>query len=94
MIDIDSAFSLVTSIAMIVATAALFLAVYRLFVGPTIMDRVASLDAIGNSVVVLLAIYAFSQQSQFLIDIAILLALISFIGTLALTKYVDKGEVL
>jgi len=93
MIDIDSAFSLVTSIAMVVATAALFLAVYRLFVGPTIMDRVASLDAIGNSVVVLLAIYAFSQQSQFLIDIAILLALISFIGTLALTKYVDKGEV-
>ena len=94
MIDIDSAFALVTSIAMVIATAALFLAVYRLFVGPTIMDRVASLDAIGNSVVVLLAIYAFSQQSQFLIDIAILLALISFIGTLALSKYIDKGEVL
>jgi Multisubunit Na+/H+ antiporter, MnhF subunit len=93
MIDIDSAFSLVTSIALVIATAALFLAVYRLFVGPTIMDRVASLDSIGNSVVVLLAIYAFSQQSQFLIDIAILLALISFIGTLALAKYVDQGEV-
>jgi Multisubunit Na+/H+ antiporter, MnhF subunit len=93
MIDIDSAFSLVTSVALVIATAALFLAVYRLFVGPTIMDRVASLDSIGNSVVVLLAIYAFSQQSQFLIDIAILLALISFIGTLALAKYVDQGEV-
>ncbi|MDL2260779.1 cation:proton antiporter [Methanimicrococcus sp. OttesenSCG-928-J09] len=87
-------FGLVTSIALVIATLALFLAVYRLFVGPTIMDRVASLDAIGNTLVVIFAIYAFSQQSQFLIDIAILLALISFIGTLALSKYIDKGEVL
>ncbi|MDV0445770.1 Na(+)/H(+) antiporter subunit F [Methanimicrococcus sp. At1] len=86
-------FGLVTSIALVVATCALFLAVYRLFVGPTIMDRVASLDAIGNTLVVIFAIYAFSQDSQFLIDIAILLALISFIGTLALAKYIDKGEV-
>lgn len=87
-------FGVVTGFALVVATCALFLAVYRLFVGPTIMDRVASLDAIGNTVVVIFAVYAFSQQSQFLIDIAILLALISFIGTLALAKYIDKGEVL
>ncbi|WNY23854.1 Na(+)/H(+) antiporter subunit F [Methanimicrococcus hongohii] len=86
-------FGLVTSIALIVSTTALFLAVYRLFVGPTIMDRVAALDSIGMTLVVIFAIYAFSQQSSFLIDIAILLALISFIGTLALAKYIDKGEV-
>lgn len=86
-------FGFVTSAALVIVTVALFLAVYRLFVGPTIADRMASLDAIGNTLVVIFAIYAFSQQSTFLIDIAILLALISFIGTLALAKYVDKGEV-
>ncbi|MDR2944333.1 MAG: cation:proton antiporter [Methanosarcinales archaeon] len=87
------AFGLVTSVALTIATGALFLAIYRLFAGPTIMDRVASLDALGNTLVVLIAIYAFSQHSLFLLDVAILLALISFIGTLALSKYIDKGEV-
>ncbi|MCL2549411.1 MAG: monovalent cation/H+ antiporter complex subunit F [Methanimicrococcus sp.] len=87
-------FITVTNIALIIAMAALFLAVYRVFVGPTIMDRIAASDAIGNTLVVIFAIYAFSQQSEFLIDIALLLALISFIGTLAMAKYIDKGEVI
>jgi multicomponent Na+:H+ antiporter subunit F len=87
-------FGVVTSIALFAVTGALFLAVYRAIVGPTFADRIAAVDAIGNTVVVIIAIYAFSQNSLFLIDIAILLALISFIGTLAITKYYDKGEVI
>jgi len=87
-------FITVTNIALTVATAALFLAVYRIYVGPSTTDRIAALDAIGNTLVVILAIYAYSQQSEFLIDIALLLALISFIGTLALSKFIDKGEVI
>jgi multicomponent Na+:H+ antiporter subunit F len=86
-------FGLVTNVALAVATAALFLSVYRIFVGPTVMDRVAAVDATSHTMVVIFAIYAFAQQSQFLFDVAILLALISFIGTLALSKYIDKGEV-
>ena len=85
---------IVTSIALVIAISSLFLAVYRALVGPTFADRIAATDAIGNTVVVIFAIYAFSQNSPFLIDIAMLLALISFISTLALTKYFDKGEVI
>jgi len=87
-------FITVTNVALTIATTALFMAVYRVFVGPTIMDRIAASDAIGNTLVVIFAIYAYSQQSEFLIDIALLLALISFIGTLAMAKYIDKGEVI
>jgi len=87
-------FITVTNIALAIALMALILAVYRVFVGPTIMDRIAASDAIGNTLVVIFAIYAFSQKSEFLIDIALLLALISFIGTLAMAKYIDKGEVI
>ena len=87
-------FITVTNIALGIAMMALFLAIYRVFVGPTIMDRIAASDAIGNTLVVIFAIYAFSQHSEFLIDIALLLALISFIGTLAMAKYIDKGEVI
>lgn len=89
MIDFD----MILGFCLVILILSLFLAFYRLIVGPTIMDRVTSLDAIGNTLVVVFAVYAFSQQSQFLIDIAILLALVSFIGTLALSKYIDKGEV-
>ncbi|WNY27744.1 monovalent cation/H+ antiporter complex subunit F [Methanolapillus ohkumae] len=94
MIDPVATFGWPVSIALFVATAALFMAVYRVFVGPTIVDRVAAADAIGNTIVIILAIYAFAQDSQFLIDISLLLALISFIGTLAVAKYIDRGDVI
>ncbi|MDV0446785.1 Na(+)/H(+) antiporter subunit F [Methanosarcinaceae archaeon Ag5] len=94
MIDALSVLDWVTLIALFVATAALFMAVYRVFVGPTIVDRIAAADSIGNTIVIILAIYAFSQDSPFLIDIALLLAIISFIGTLAMSKYVDRGDVI
>ena len=87
-------FITVTNVALTIVTAALFMAVYRVLVGPTMTDRIAASDSIGNTLVVIFAIYAYSQQSEFLIDIALLLALISFIGTLAMAKYIDKGEVI
>ncbi|NLI62120.1 MAG: cation:proton antiporter [Methanosarcinaceae archaeon] len=81
-------------IALAIAVLATLLPIYRVLVGPTIPDRIAASDAIGNTVTILFVIYASASNSIFLFDIAVLLAIVSFIGTVAMAKYVDKGKVL
>ncbi|MCP1715253.1 multicomponent Na+:H+ antiporter subunit F [Methanocalculus alkaliphilus] len=63
----------------------------RLAIGPTIPDRVVALDTINTLMVgsmILLAVYL--GQTIF-VDVAIVYALLSFLGTLAISKYIG-GE--
>ncbi len=93
MTDIPAFLLSADGIAMTITIIATLLPIYRVLVGPTIPDRIAASDAIGNTVTILFVIYASASDSVFLFDIAVLLAIVSFIGTLALAKYVDKGKV-
>lgn len=81
-------------LALIVLVAATAPCLYRVLYGPTLADRIAAEDAMGNALVVIFALYAFQSSSIFLIDVALLLAVISFVGTVVVAKYLDKGEVL
>lgn len=68
---------------------AVCIALYRLVKGPTAPDRVIAGDMMANlatAVVVILSIY---YEEAMLLDIAILLAILGFIGTLAISKYVE-----
>ncbi len=67
--------------------------VYRVIVGPTIPDRVVALDAMTTVIVVTLGVYSFIQESIFFLDVALVLSIISFIGTVTISKYLDEGTV-
>ncbi|MDK2892363.1 cation:proton antiporter [Methanohalophilus sp.] len=67
--------------------------VYRVIVGPTIPDRVVALDAMTTVIVVTLGVYSFVQESIFFLDVALVLSIISFIGTVTISKYLDEGTV-
>ena len=67
--------------------------IYRVIMGPTIPDRVIALDAMTSVVVVMLGIYSFIQDSVFFMDVALVLAIISFVGTVAISRYLDEGVV-
>ncbi len=81
-------------LALIVLVAATAPCIYRVLYGPTLPDRIAAEDAMGNALVVIFGLYAFQESSIFLMDVAMLLAIISFVGTVVVAKYLDKGEVL
>jgi multicomponent Na+:H+ antiporter subunit F len=71
--------------------AALVVAAWRLWRGPTEADRVISLDlltGVGLALVVLLAITA--DQAVYL-DVAVAIAVIGFVGTAALARRIQKG---
>jgi len=64
---------------------------YRLIVGPTIQDRLVSLNTISIISVVILALYSFESNNVFFLDIAISFLLLDFVGMIAFTKYLG-GE--
>ena len=68
------------------------LCLYRIWRGPTGADRIVAIDILGIMIVGLCAVLTVSTGRSWYIDIGIAWALQSFIGTLALSKYLEgKG---
>ena len=71
--------------------ALMLLAMVRLVKGPTSADRVVALDAINTLVVAAMIVLGVVFQQIIFIDVAIIYALLSFVGTLYIAKYLG-GE--
>ena len=72
---------------------ALLLTFVRLVRGPHLLDRVVALD-LGSIVIVgMIAVHAIMTEQSVLLDVAIALALVAFIGTVAFARYVARGGV-
>jgi len=67
--------------------AAMALMLSRLFLGPTLYDRVLAVNAFGTKTVLFLVLFAFIIDRPDAIDIAILYALINFVATIAVLKF-------
>ena len=62
---------------------------YRVGRGPTAPDRMAAIDILGTVVVGFVAVLTALTGKAYLLDVAIVWALVSFVGTLALSKYLE-----
>ena len=71
--------------------ALMLLAMVRLVKGPTTADRVVALDAINTLVVAAMIVLGVVFQQIIFIDVAIIYALLSYVGTLFIAKYLG-GE--
>lgn len=67
------------------------LALARALAGPTTYDRIAAVNMFGTKTVLLIAVLAFSSGRTDLLDIALVYALINFIGVVAALKLVTQG---
>ncbi len=73
-------------VLMIIAS---FMCLYRVMVGPTPPDRMVAIDILGILVVGMCALYAAYTKKGFYLYIAISWAILSFVGTLALVKFLE-----
>ncbi len=64
------------------------MALARAVLGPTVYDRILAANAFGTLTVALIALLGFLTDRPEFLDIALVYALINFIGTIAVTKYV------
>ena len=72
--------------------AAMALALIRALLGPTIYDRVLSVNNFGTKTVLLIAVVGFLVDRPDFLDIALVYALINFIGTIAVLKLFQRGH--
>ena len=70
---------------------ALLLAFVRLAVGPSVADRVVALDLIGVLSVGIIILYSVATELPVFLDAAIALALVSFAGTIAFARYIERS---
>ncbi|TNE41212.1 MAG: pH regulation protein F [Alphaproteobacteria bacterium] len=78
----------ITAIAILVSIA---MALGRAILGPTSYDRILSVNAIGTKTVLLIGVIGFLTGRPDFLDLALVYALMNFIGTLAVLKYFKFG---
>lgn len=71
------------------------LCLYRGVFGPTVLNRLAGISAIGTKTLIILLLMGFIyNRVDMFMDISMVYAILNFIGTLAVAKYLEtKGEI-
>ena len=77
--------------AWVMLSAGLLFAFIRLIRGPSLPDRVVALDLIATLSVGIIAVDAIASRQPVILDAAIVVSLIAFVGTIAFAHYVEKG---
>ena len=75
-----------------VLSVSVLLIFVRFLIGPTLSDRVVSLDLLITTGVGIIAVYSIITDQPTFLDIAMILALIAFLGTVAFSYYLEKRE--
>jgi multisubunit Na+/H+ antiporter MnhF subunit len=79
-------------ISFAIVMVAIALGFYRIAKGPSLADRVVSLDMMTISIMAFCGLYAIFAQSTAFLDVAIVVALIGFLATVALARYAEREE--
>jgi multicomponent Na+:H+ antiporter subunit F len=70
----------------------MLLCLYRAVAGPGVFNRIAAVNVIGTKTTVLLVILGYYFERPYFFDIALLYAMINFIGTLVFARFLERGE--
>ncbi len=79
---------------LVVVSALCVLCGYRVVFGPTVPDRVVGIDAIATNVVAIAVLFALLTGRSLFITGALVLAIIGFITTVSVAKFVTEGDII
>jgi len=88
MIDLNTTYLIVV----IALSLCVILALIRVLRGPTAPDRAVGVDTINTIVIVGMVAFGIAFREVIYIDVAIVYALLSFISTLFIAKYLEGGD--
>lgn len=78
-------------LAAVVLVILMLVSMIRLYIGPSIADRVVAVDAINTMTIAVMILLGVYYKQLIFIDVAIVYALLSFVSTLYIAKYLG-GE--
>jgi multicomponent Na+:H+ antiporter subunit F len=79
--------------AAVAISLTMLLALGRAFLGPTVFDRILAANMIATNTVLLIAVLGFLTNRPDFLDLALLYALLSFVGAIAILKFVRSGGI-
>lgn len=80
--------------AQLVVALAMLLALWRLLIGPRAQDRVLALDSLYVDAMLILLIHGIRTTSSVYFETSLLIGVLGFISTFALSKFLLRGEVI
>ena len=72
---------------------AIVLNAYRLFRGPTRADRILALDTMVINAIAIIVLFGISEATTLYFEVALLLAMVGFVSTVAYCKFVRRGDI-
>ena len=81
------------NISFVLVMLGVVFAFVRLVIGPTLPDRIVALDMMTVLIVSFCGLYAILSDDTAFIDVAIVLALVGFLATVALARFVERRGV-
>jgi multicomponent K+:H+ antiporter subunit F len=84
----------VVPLAIAMFSVGLLLNLYRLLLGPDITDRILALDTMFINSIALIVLAGVQARSAIIFEAALLIALMGFVSTVAVTKYLVRGDVI
>ena len=81
-------------LALLLFSAAILLCLYRLIKGPDVVDRILALDTLAINFIAVIVLTGILTGSTILFEAALLIALMGFISTVALTRYLLRGDLI
>ncbi|MCD7035734.1 Na(+)/H(+) antiporter subunit F1 [Metabacillus sp. GX 13764] len=87
-------FEWVMGLSLVIVAISTLMYFYRLVKGPTVPDRIISLDAIGINLIGITAIFSIVMNTDAFLEVILLLGVLAFIGTVAFSKFLEKGEII
>ncbi len=85
---------IVILIALALVAAAVAMSFWRLLIGPSVPDRILALDTLYINTIAMLMLLGIHIGSALFFEAALLIALMGFIGTVALSKYLLRGDII
>ena len=79
-------------LTLVLVLISVVIAMIRVLLGPTVPDRVVGLDTINTLVIASMVLFGVAYREVIYIDVAIVYALLSYITTLFIAKYLEGGK--
>lgn len=81
-------------IAFVLIGVATMLCFWRLLRGPDMVDRILAFDTLSINAIALIVLYGLHTDSNTYFELALVLAILGFVGTVALCKYLLRGDLI
>jgi len=88
------AYDTVLTVALVITGLLALLSSYRVIRGPTVPDRVVGLETVATNVVAIAVLVALLSDRGFYVLIALELAIVGFVSTIAVAKFLIGGDII